>query len=616
MTERGVNLTEKGLRVEPQQLLSLQLQTGLALGSAKDLRAGLSDALSVAGGCFVQSAWRLIIFWMLDESAQKLKLGALWCGEELDLEGIKRVAADISLGRGEGLAGRSWIGRSAVWLADDSFHESAIYAFTGLYGVCAFPVESGENCLGILELYSSVRQEPDSDFIKALLAVSTQIAQFIVRCRAEEKLAAEGSLLRTVLSSVPVFFYVKDLNNRFVLNNQAHLQVLQATSPADVLGKTDFDFFPPELASRYLQDEKQILQTGEPLINREEPIVTPDGRHLWALTTKAAIRDAQGRIFGLVGITRDITERREAEQKLKDAYRQLEIRERDLKATLCRLEASTAELRSTQLQLIHAAKLESVGTLSAAVAHEVKNPLQTVLMGLDFLENNVPRPKPDISLVLAEMRNAVRRAKDILAELLQLSAGSDLALLPQSLNPIIERSLWLMNFDLSRSHVSIQTELQSDLPLVLVDKGKIEQVFINLFSNALHAMPQGGTLSVSSRTEVFQRPGSDTTFGEFLPGERLVTVEVRDTGVGIPPDNLGKVFDAFFTTKAPGVGTGLGLSIVKKIMKLHHGAVQIQNVAPHGVLVKLFMKGEKPCAPTREESSSSMTSPLSHACSS
>jgi len=137
-------------------------------------------------------------------------------------------------------------------------------------------------------------------------------------------------------------------------------------------------------------------------------------------------------------------------------------------------------------------------------------------------------------------------------------------------------------------------KLEAPLPRVRLDPRKMEQVFINLFLNALQAMSQGGTLRVATRHCHFglDLELSGPAFAQFKPGDAVVVAEVQDTGKGIPEDVLAKVFDPFFTTKPVGVGTGLGLSVVKKIVDLQGGAIDIRNSPLGGVVVTLLLRAE------------------------
>jgi PAS domain S-box-containing protein len=319
-----------------------------------------------------------------------------------------------------------------------------------------------------------------------------------------------------------------------------------------------------------------------------------DGSYRWILARGVALRDAQGKPVRMAGSHVDLTDRKQVEEQLQRAYAELSQNEAALQTALQKLKTANEELQTTQLELIQAAKLESVGTLAAGVAHEVKNPLQTILMGLDYLANPLPSGSGDTTPVLSDMRDAVTRANVIVRELLQLSADTDFDPKEEDLNGAVERSLWLINSDVIASQISVVRKLAADLPRVLMDRSKMEQVFINLFINALQAMVQGGVLSVTTRHRRF---GEDLKLGglafpHFRPGDQLVIAEVRDTGKGIHEDLLPKVFDPFFTTKPVGVGTGLGLSVVKKIIDLHGGAIDIRNGPLGGVVVTLMLRAE------------------------
>lgn len=262
-----------------------------------------------------------------------------------------------------------------------------------------------------------------------------------------------------------------------------------------------------------------------------------------------------------------------------------------LKKTLADLQAAHEELKATQLELIQAAKLESLGTLAAGVAHEVKNPLQTILMGLDYFSKHVPLTDGAVKQILADMRDAVVRADRIIHEMLHLAADSQIVMKPEDLNEVVERSLLLAAYKLEAARINVVRELAPGLPSLSLDRIRMEQVFLNLFINAMQAMPEGGTLTIRTRADHWPGtvPRSSSAAHDLKPGDAVV-VEVQDSGVGIPEANLVKLFDPFFTTKPAGVGTGLGLSVIMKIMNLHGGLITIKNAPSRGVLVTLTLK--------------------------
>jgi signal transduction histidine kinase len=266
----------------------------------------------------------------------------------------------------------------------------------------------------------------------------------------------------------------------------------------------------------------------------------------------------------------------------------------NLKQLLRQLRASHEELKAAQLQIIQAAKMESIGTLAAGVAHEVKNPLQTMLMGVDYLSRNIAPGNANFALALTDMRDAVMRANAIVGELLQFSAATQFSRKAEDLNALIERSFWLLQTEANSLQTTVVRHLAPRLPPVHVDRGKIEQVLINLLLNALQAMSPGGTLKVSSRL-VRVEPALQTRegiYGRFQPGDQVAVVEIEDNGPGVREADLPRLFDPFFTTKPVGVGTGLGLSVVRRIMDLHEGAIEIKNRSPHGVRVTLVLKAQ------------------------
>jgi signal transduction histidine kinase len=270
--------------------------------------------------------------------------------------------------------------------------------------------------------------------------------------------------------------------------------------------------------------------------------------------------------------------------------------EEDLRRAHGELRKSHAELKAAQLQLIQAAKMESIGTLAAGVAHEVKNPLATLTMGVSYLEKNVSGVDQNVPVVLSEMRDAIGRADKITRGLLDFAAARQLDVRGEDLNKILEQSLVLLRHELNKQQIELITRFEPDLPPVAIEKNQIQQVFVNLFMNAIQAMDHGGQLRVRTSQRRLNRSlhdeGSRTSKQIFL-GDTVVVTEMEDTGPGIPQENLAKIFDPFFTTKPTGVGTGLGLPVSKKIIELHGGAIEITNRSEGGVRVTITLRAEK-----------------------
>ena len=347
-------------------------------------------------------------------------------------------------------------------------------------------------------------------------------------------------------------------------------------------------------AERATLTVRTFLEGHRPVFELEHRLRHRDGSYRWILARGVALRDAQGHPVRLAGSHVDLTERKRAEEQLRQANMELGDRQAQLTKALADLERTHAELQSTQLQLIQAEKLESIGKLAAGVAHEVKNPLQTMLMGLTYLETKISSAGEDVKLTCTDMREAISRADTIVRGLLQMSGTPNLDMTLEDVNVVLEKALGLVNYSLNATRITAVRRFDSSLPRVWMDLGKMEQVFINLLTNAIHALPHGGTIYVNTFAEPEEaataRNGTPRTEGD--PASR-VFVQIQDTGPGIPPENLDRLFTPFFTTKQKGLGTGLGLSVTKSIVELHGGHIELINAPGGGARVTITLQAAK-----------------------
>ncbi len=250
----------------------------------------------------------------------------------------------------------------------------------------------------------------------------------------------------------------------------------------------------------------------------------------------------------------------------------------------------TRALENAQQQLIHAEKMDSIGRLAAGVAHEVKNPLAIIQMASDFLGAEVADNK-DAHAVVKDIDEAVDRANTIVRGLLDFSRDEKLELHPANINDVIERALQLVAYELRKRQIEVVIELTDTLPLMAIDSGKLQQVFVNLFMNAAHAMGDNGKLTVRSglHTIIAAQELRHDRDRNFHLQENVIRVEVADSGTGIPEADQEKVFDPFYTSKPVGEGTGLGLSVSQNIVNLHQGVLDVRNGNTGGaVFIMLF----------------------------
>lgn len=410
---------------------------------------------------------------------------------------------------------------------------------------------------------------------------------------AEEKLRASEAFYHSLVETLPQNIFRKDLKGRFTFANKRFCQSL-GLRLEDLVGKTDFDFYPPELAQKYVKDDEYVIKTGKSLETIEEN-QPPGGNKMYVQVCKTPIRDADGKIIGIQGIFWDITEQKIAKDKLVEANQELEKRKQELIKALSELEKSHEELKSAQNLLIRAEKMESVGRLAAGVAHEVKNPLAIIQSGLDYLRQTEIMKDEIISSVINDMRAALARADGVVRGMLDFAASQELGLNPENINSIIETAVNLLKHELVRNRITVVKNFSQTLPAILADKTRIEQVLVNLIMNAMHAMPGGGVLTLRTYSRVIppeEAPGETQMWGlrRFEVGETVVIAEVEDTGTGIPKEIMARLFEPFCTSKKSSKGTGLGLAVAKKIMEMHGGEIQIMNRPEGGVLARLTFR--------------------------
>ena len=418
----------------------------------------------------------------------------------------------------------------------------------------------------------------------------------IERKSAERALRESEAFYQSLVENLPQYIYRKDLQGLFTFANRRFCTQLGKTL-AEVVGRSDGDFFPPELAQKYQADDQQVLTSGK-LFETTEEHTPPGGEKEYVQVVKSPVFDSQGRTVGTQGIFWDVTARVRGEDKLKKAHADLARSREDLLRTLADLQRSHGKIKEAQLQVIEMEKMHTIGQMAAGIAHEVKNPLAVIRMGVDFFSNSPDAGTEPAATIIRDMQDALHRADSIIMGLLDFSTPGKVELRPADLNMLLRSSLNLVRHELKAPLITVRTELCENLPPVLVDANKIKQVFVNVLTNAAHAMPEGGTLTVRTYIKKLTPAEAKTSPGarqshEFRAGERVLVTEVDDTGTGISEDKLDRVFEPFFTTKETGKGTGLGLTVTRKIVELHAGSIQIQNLPDRGARATITLRTER-----------------------
>jgi PAS domain S-box-containing protein len=361
-------------------------------------------------------------------------------------------------------------------------------------------------------------------------------------------------------------------NDGLYTYSSAVVEKILGYRPDEIVGKKYFyDLFVPEDAERLKKQAIEAMAARRSFKNFLNRNMHKDGHIVWLDTSGSPIIDEKGRLLGYRGVDTDVSERKRAEDELKEAY---------------------IRLKEIQEQLIQAEKLNAVGQLASGVAHEVRNPLSIILQGVDYLESKVPATSGDVFEVLAMLRENIKRADKIVNDLLDFSRAAHLNLAPADLNLVIESSLDLVRTRSRFDNIIIIKDLKKDMPLVLADKNRLEQVFINILLNAVQAMPQGGSIIVRSydkKLEEIRNGIGKRAQDSFYFGELAAIVEIEDTGCGIPEENLKRIFDPFFTTKGQ-KGSGLGLSVTRNIIHMHRGLIHAESVEGKGTKITVILK--------------------------
>ncbi len=392
-----------------------------------------------------------------------------------------------------------------------------------------------------------------------LLGISEDITD---RKQADLELAYERDLLRSLLDNSLDRIYFKDLKSRFIRASQETCNSVGVSAQA-IVGKSDFDLFTEAHARPAFEDEQEIIRTGQPMIGKIEKETFPDGRQIWVLTSKLPLRNRGGEIIGTFGLSKDITTIKQSEAKLEQVHKQLVEASRqagmaevatsvlhnvgnvlnsiNISATLTQDQIKNSRIanvaRVAALMREHAADLPSFLTQDpkgqqlpsylAKLAEHLAQEQTTILEEIRGLKKNVEHINEIVSMQQSYARIAgvtdTVKVTDLVEDALRINAGA-----------------------LTRHEVTLLRDYAPNLPDVTVEKHKVLQVLVNLIRNAKYACDESGSRDKQLKVRVAASEGNDR-----------VRIEVIDNGVGIPAENLTRIFNHGFSTRKEGHGFGL-----------------------------------------------------------
>jgi PAS domain S-box-containing protein len=369
------------------------------------------------------------------------------------------------------------------------------------------------------------------------------------RKRTAETIVYERQLLRTLLDLLPDGVYIKDLKSCFLLVNQTLARRFGKDNPSQLLGLSDKDFFPQEIAAGFRTDEEKVL-AGETVVEKEENVVFPNGQERRLLTTKVPFRNSQGQICGIVGIGRDVTERKQLEEQLRQSQ-----------------------------------KMEAFGQLAGGVAHDFNN-LLTVILGHIALLQLQESLNPEQTAGLTEIARAAERAANLTRQLLTFSRRQLFQPKPLDLNEVVANTSKMLQ-RLIGEHIGLETHFAPGGAPVMADRTMMEQILINLAVNSRDAMPKGGRLIIQTAAANLSEADAQAN-PKARPGA-FIRLRVADSGCGITPKEMERLFEPFFTTKEVGKGTGLGLATVFGIVAQHHGWIEVESKINVGATFSVYL---------------------------
>ncbi|MES2370101.1 MAG: ATP-binding protein [Pseudomonadota bacterium] len=352
------------------------------------------------------------------------------------------------------------------------------------------------------------------------------------RRRAEEKLAQNENRLRQIIASEPECVKLETPDGILLEMNPAGLCLVEADQPNEIIGTSVYNIIAPEFRDNYRAHSARVF-AGESSV-MEFLMISLKGRRRWMETHAVPLRDRCNKVISLLGITRDITVRKHAEEEIRLHYR----------------------------ELAHASRVNTMGEMASGLAHELNQPLAAIA---NYAHGCLRRIHSgagtidDLTRALEQMCNQADRAADIIRSLRRLVNKEDSPPhQPQDLQGIVREAMLIAGPEANMHQVDIRLKLMPNMPKVLGHAIQIEQVILNLIRNAVEAM--SNMPPMLRRLEL-----------RISPEDDMVVVEVRDSGLGLPRETLVHIFDPFFTTKATGMG--MGLPICRSIVEAHGGTL-------------------------------------------
>lgn len=401
-----------------------------------------------------------------------------------------------------------------------------------------------------------VAASPMYDDQGRMIAVIESIRDITDRRQAEDALRCSEANYRMVIENIQDVLYRSDADGRLLMVSPSALKLFGYTSLEECLGKpiAETFYYQPEKRSEFFE---LIKQHGK-VTNYEVELKRVDGTPVMVEASCNAYYDEAGNFAGVEGVFRDISARKQAEQ----------------------------ERKKLEEQLIQVQKMEAIGTLAGGIAHDFNNILSGI-MGYTELSMSMVKEQPRVYQHMEQVMAAAKRAGDLVKQILTFCRKAQQETRPIAMAPIIQEVVRFMRASLPSS-IELKLSIEAESDVIMADASQLHQVLVNLCTNAGHAMKeQGGVLDICLKEISID---SYSLLPHALTNaEHYLELTVRDTGKGIEPENLPRIFEPYFTTKGAGEGTGLGLALVHGIVKSHGGDIRVYSEVGKGTIFRIYL---------------------------
>ena len=378
--------------------------------------------------------------------------------------------------------------------------------------------------------------------------------------KTKKKVESTVAFLQTLLNTIPSPIFYIDKEFRFQGGNNAWTDGIVGMKNEDIIGHTISELCkkaPKEIVEEHHRKDLELIKTGGTQVY-ESRVKCNDDKERDYVFYKSTFPNAEGEPAGIVGVMLDITERNRAEE----------------------------EKTMLQQRLQQSLKMESLGTLAGGIAHDFNNILFPILAHSELAMKRLSSDSP-VQQNVQQIHKAGERAKDMVHQILTFARQQENKRTPIKISPILKDTVKLLRSSIP-STISMRCDINIEQDIVLADPTQINQIIMNLSTNAVHAMEeQGGSLEIILTNENLDSE-SVKNFPELEPS-RYVKLTVKDTGYGILPELIDRIFEPYFTTKGPGKGTGMGLSIVHGIVKKYGGEITVQSKVNHGTSFHVYL---------------------------